>query len=84
MLAGRRKVHPTVSSTGRLGHEYYNTLGYIPYDAGINENVARTLEYAYDDWCIAQVAKKLGKTNDAAMLEKASQNYKTSSIPKRA
>ena len=76
MLAGRRKVHPTVSSTGRLGHEYYNTLGYVPYDAGINENVARTLEYAYDDWCIAQVAKKLGKTNDAAMLEKASQNYK--------
>ena len=76
MLAGRRKVHPTVSSTGRLGHEYYNTLGYIPYDVGINENVARTLEYAYDDWCIAQVAKKLGKTNDAAMLEKASQNYK--------
>ncbi|MBV4315301.1 glycoside hydrolase family 92 protein, partial [Alistipes onderdonkii] len=53
MLAGRRKVHPTVSSTGRLGHEYYNTLGYVPYDAGINENVARTLEYAYDDWCIA-------------------------------
>ena len=76
MLAGRRKVHPTVSSTGRLGHEYYNTLGYVPYDAGINENVARTLEYAYDDWCIAQVAKKLEKTNDAAMLEKASQNYK--------
>ena len=76
MLAGRRKVHPTVSSTGRLGHEYYNTLGYIPYDVGINENAARTLEYAYDDWCIAQVAKKLGKTNDAAMLEKASQNYK--------
>ena len=76
MLAGRRKVHPTVSSTGRLGHEYYNTLGYIPYDVGINENVARTLEYAYDDWCIAQVAKKLGKTNVAAMLEKASQNYK--------
>ena len=76
MLAGRDKVHPTVSSTGRLGHEYYNTLGYVPYDAGINENVARTLEYAYDDWCIAQVAKKLGRTEDAERLEKASQNYK--------
>ena len=76
MLAGRRKVHPTVSSTGRLGHEYYNTLGYIPYDAGINENVARTLEYAYDDWCIAQVAKMLGKDEDAKRLEKASQNYR--------
>ena len=76
MLAGRRKVHPTVSSTGRWGYEYYNTLGYVPYDVNIPENAARTLEYAYDDWCIAQVAKKLGKTNDAAMLEKASQNYK--------
>ena len=43
---------------------------------GINENVARTLEYAYDDWCIAQVAKMLGKDEDAKRLEKASQNYR--------
>ena len=76
MLAGRDKVHPTVSSTGRWGHEYYNTLGYVPYDVNIPENAARTLEYAYDDWCIAQVAKKLGNTEDAKQLEKASQNYK--------
>ena len=76
MLSGRDNVHPAVSSTGRLGHEYYNTLGYVPYDAGINENVARTLEYAYDDWCIAQVAKMLGKDEDAKRLEKASKNYK--------
>ena len=76
MLSGRDKVHPTVSSTGRLGHEYYNTLGYVPCDAGINESAARTLEYAYDDWCIAQVAKKLGRTEDAERLEKAAQNYK--------
>ncbi len=76
MLSGRTKVHPTVSSIGRLGHEYYNTLGYVPYDVGINENVARTLEYAYDDWCIAQVAKKLGKKEDAALLEQASQNWR--------
>ena len=61
MASGTDKVHPTVSSTGRLGHEYYNTLGYIPYNVGINENVARSLEYAYDDWCIAQVAEKLGR-----------------------
>ena len=76
MLNGRTKVHPEISSTGRLGHEYYNTLGYVPCNVGINENVARTLEYAYDDWCIAQVAEKLGKTEDAAMLEKAAQNYR--------
>lgn len=61
MASGTDKVHPAVSSTGRLGHEYYNTLGYIPYNVGINENVARSLEYAYDDWCIAQVAAKLGR-----------------------
>ena len=76
MLAGREKVHPEVSSTGRLGHEYYDSLGYVPYDVGINESAARTLEYAYDDWCIAQVAKMLGKGGDAERLEKASQNYK--------
>ena len=76
MLAGREKVHPTVSSTGRLGHEHYNTLGYVPYDVKINENVARTLEYAYDDWCIAQVARKLGRGDDAAKLEKASRNWR--------
>lgn len=76
MMSGREKVHPTVNSTGRLGHEYYNTLGYVPYNVGINENVARTLEYAYDDWCIAQVARKLGREEDAAMLEKASQNWR--------
>jgi len=76
MLSGRTKVHPEVSSTGRLGHEYYNTLGYVPYNVGIHENVARTLEYAYDDWCIAQVARQLGHNEDAAMLEKASHNWR--------
>ncbi len=59
--AGTEAVHPTVSSSGRLGHEYYNKLGYVPYDVDINENVARTLEYAYDDWCILQLAKALGR-----------------------
>ena len=38
-----------------------NTLGYVPYNVGINENVARTLEYAYDDWCILQIARKIGR-----------------------
>ena len=76
MMSGRAKVHPEVSSTGRLGHEYYNTIGYVPCNVGIRESVARTLEYAYDDWCIAQVAKKLGRDADAETLLSASQNYK--------
>ena len=52
VVHGANAVHPTVSSTGRYGWEYYNKLGYVPYDVNINENVSRTLEYAYDDWCI--------------------------------
>ncbi|MBR1468937.1 MAG: GH92 family glycosyl hydrolase [Prevotella sp.] len=58
---GANAVHPEISSTGRCGFDYYNRLGYVPCDAGINESAARTLEYAYDDWCIYQIGKKLGK-----------------------
>lgn len=62
LVHGANNVHPDVKSTGRIGHEYYNTLGYVPYDVDINENAARTLEYAYDDWCIYQLGKSLGKS----------------------
>jgi predicted alpha-1,2-mannosidase len=48
-----------LSSVGRLGVDYYNRLGYVPYNVKINENVARTLEYAYDDFTIYKLAKAL-------------------------
>ena len=64
LMRGIGAVHPEVNSTGRLGYEYYNDLGYIPYDVGINESVARTLEYAYDDWCIYRLGQALGKPED--------------------
>ena len=64
IVYGTEHVHPEVSSTGRLGHEYYNSIGYIPYNVGIHENVARTLEYAYNDWCILQIAKKLDRPQE--------------------
>ena len=74
---GANAVHPNVSSTGRLGYEYYNKLGYVPYDVKINENVARTLEYAYDDWCIYQLGKTLGKPEkELAPFKKHAQNYR--------
>ena len=74
---GTENVHPEASSSGRLGHEWYNTLGYIPYDVDVNENVARTLEYAYNDWCILQIAKKLGRpAEEIEKWEKRSQNWK--------
>ncbi len=58
---GAHNVHPTVKASGRWGHEYYNKIGYIPYDVGINESAARTLEYAYDDWTIYKLGQALGK-----------------------
>lgn len=65
------------TASGRRGHEYYNTLGYVPCDAGINESAARTLEYTYNDWCILQVAKSLGRPKkEIRLLEKAAQNYR--------
>ena len=62
LVHGANNVHPDVKSTGRFGHEYYNRLGYVPYDVNINENAARTLEYAYNDWCIYQFGKSIGKS----------------------
>jgi predicted alpha-1,2-mannosidase len=77
ILHGTKNVHPRVASSGRLGHEYYNTLGYVPYDVGINENAARTLEYAYDDWCIYKLAKELKRPKEEIELfAKRSQNYR--------
>ena len=76
LIHGTENVHPEVSSTGRLGHEYYNKLGYVPYDVKINENAARTLEYAYDDWCIYRMAKELNKSKkEQQKFAKRAMNY---------
>lgn len=77
LLKASEQVHPTVSSTGRLGHEYYNSIGYIPYDVGIDESVARTLEYAYNDWCNARLAESLGAPQDQIeTFSKRAGNYR--------
>ena len=74
---GAHNVHPTVSSTGRLGWEYYDSLGFVPCDVGIRENAARTLEYAYDDWCIYSFGKALGKSEEElAPYAKSALNYR--------
>jgi len=90
LIHGCNDVMEDVTSTGRLGYQYYNTLGYVPYDVKIPENAARTLEYSYDDWCILQLAKLLNNSPefakdkkfrkqlkaDIATFEKRSFNYK--------
>ena len=76
VVHGANAVHPEVNSTGRYGFEYYNKLGYVPYDVKINESVARTLEYAYDDWCIYLFGKALGKSKkELKPFAKRAMNY---------
>lgn len=77
LIHGTENVHPEVSSTGRLGYQYYNKLGYVPYDVKINENTACTLEYAYDDWCIYQLAKALNRPKkEIELFAKRAMNYR--------
>lgn len=74
---GANNVHSRVSSTGRLGYEYYNELGYVPYNVGINESAARTLEYAYDDWSIYKLGKALNKPeSEIGIYARRAMNYK--------
>ena len=76
LLHATENVHPEISSTGRLGYEYYNRLGYVPYDVKINENAARTLEYAYNDWCIYKLAKELKRPKkEINLFARRAMNY---------
>ncbi|MDT0647994.1 GH92 family glycosyl hydrolase [Zunongwangia sp. F260] len=66
-----------LTAVGRAGVEYYNDLGYVPYDVGIKENAARTLEYAYDDFAIYKLAKALNRPEEEIQLYRnRSLNYK--------
>ncbi|ALM50774.1 sugar hydrolase [Flavobacterium psychrophilum] len=57
------------------GLEYYIAKGYVPEDKN-GSSVSKTLEYAYDDWCIAQIAKKLNKTDVYNTFTARAGNYK--------
>ncbi|MCK0178613.1 GH92 family glycosyl hydrolase [Flavobacteriaceae bacterium S0862] len=59
----------------KLGLESYKSLGYIPVEFE-SESVSKTLEYAYDDWTIAQMAKNLGKDGDYKTFSERAQYYK--------
>lgn len=66
-----------LSSVGRRGVDYYNTLGYVPYNVGVNENVARTLEYSYDDFTVMKLAEALGRPKEEIdLFAKHALNYK--------
>lgn len=58
-----------------LGLKSYKEFGFIPVEEE-SESVSKTLEYAYDDWCIAQMAQALGKEDDYQRFIKRAQSYK--------
>lgn len=81
VIHGANNAGP-LKAVGRAGVESYNTLGYVPHDE-INESGARTLEYAYDDFAIYQLAKALNKPQaEIDLYKKRSLNYKNLFDPK--
>ena len=76
ILKNSESQHDAITSVGRFGAEYYNKLGYIPYNVGIRENTARTLEYAYADYCIWKLAEELKRPQEEIdLFKKRAQNY---------
>lgn len=75
VIHGANNAGP-LKAVGRAGVSEYNKLGYVPYDV-VNESAARTLEYAYDDFAIYQLAKALKRPKkEIELYKKRSQNYK--------
>ena len=78
--AAYRQVRETLTK-GHKGRkkenwDLYDRYGYYPFDRIKGESVSRTLECAYDDWCAAQMAKKLGRDEDAAFFLKRAGYWK--------
>lgn len=63
------------ANADKLGLEFYKKMGYIPSDKE-HESVSKTLEYAYDDWCIAAMAEKMGNGDDYHQFISRAQFYK--------
>ncbi len=61
---------------GRNRQDEYQKYGYIPWVKGKGAATSRTIELSYDDWCIAQMAKALGKDDTADLFTKRSEYYK--------
>ena len=72
--------HPGISSVGRDGFGYYDRLGYVPYPE-VHEATAKTLEYAYADWCVARFADSIGRKEIADTYYRKALNYRNLYYP---
>ena len=75
MLNQTEARHPHIASVGRDGYAYYDQLGYVPYPE-VPEATAKTLEYAYADWCVARFAESIGKREVSEAYYQRAQNYR--------
>ena len=82
MLNQTRARSEEISSVGRDGYAEYDRLGYVPYPE-VHEATAKTLEYAYADWCLARFAEKTGHQEVAAEYYKKAQNYRNLFYPEK-
>ena len=73
--------HDAFDPKARAGQEDYLKLGYVPYRS-TEYWVSTSLDYAYDDWCVAQAARLLGKDDDYRQLMERAQNYRKLWDPK--
>ena len=80
MIHQTQARHAEIASVGRDGFEYHDKLGYVPYPE-VPEATAKTLEYAYADWCIARFAQSLGKQDIADQYYQKAQNYRNLYYP---
>ena len=80
MIHQTQARHAEIASVGRDGFEYYDKLGYVPYPE-VPEATAKTLEYAYADWCIARFAQSLGKQDIADQYYQKAKNYRNLYYP---
>ncbi len=77
VVHGAENAHPAIPSVGRAGAKEYLELGYVPRDIGINESAARTLEYAYADWCVWKLAVALKRPQEEIdRFARRCQNYR--------
>ncbi len=84
LVHGANHAHPQMQAVGRTGVAFYNSLGYVPRDVGIRESAARTLEYAYDDWCIAELGAAIGRpAGEVALYRARSRNWRNVFDPAR-
>lgn len=80
MIHQTESRHPGISSVGRDGFGYYDRLGYVPYPE-VHEATAKTLEYAYADWCVARFADSIGRKEIADTYYRKALNYRNLYYP---